>query len=92
VSVFMQPVAVSAASQAVVTALWAATILGAGLVWAWQSRRNLSIKRLQRVQIVDALLIAVGVAVIGHSYVYLACDAMPLCCDDWWGWLCYLVV
>jgi len=88
----MQPVVVSSAAQAAVTAVWAVTILGAGLVWGWQSRRNLSIKRLQRVQIVDALLIVVGLAVIGHSYVYLACDAMPLCCDDWWGWLCYLIV
>jgi len=88
-SVFMQPVPVNALPM---TLVWLAVMVSIGVVLAWQSRRNLSIKRLQRVHVVDALLIAVGVAIIGHSYVYLACDAMPLCCDDWWGWLCYLVV
>ena len=88
-SVFMQPVPVNALPM---TLVWVAVMVSIGLVLAWQSRRNLSIKRLQRAQIVDALLIVVGLAVIGHTYVYLACDAMPLCCDDWWGWLCYLIV
>jgi len=87
-SVFMQPVPVNALPM---TLVWVAVMVSIGLVLAWQSRRNLSIKRLQRAHIVNALLIAVSVAAIGHTYFMVDCSVFPSwCCDDWWAWICYL--
>lgn len=92
-SVFLQPVAVSATAQLAMTALWAVVLLIAGGVLAWQARRNLSIKRLRAIRIVDALLLAVALASLGHVYFMAGCDVAPVCCwGEYWEYLCYIFV